>query len=192
MNIIIAGIQGSGKGTHAEILSKELHIPHISVGEIFRNKGIDTTKGELIPSHITNKLVEERLLEEDCISGFILDGYPRNIEQANFLNKIINIDKIILLELSEEKAIKRIESRRICINIEKPYTTNLNDKKCLQMGGKLVQREDDKPEAIQKRINIYKNETLPALMVFEDTSDIISIDSDQSIEEVQKDIIEKL
>lgn len=179
MKLLLLGPIGSGKGTQAKLICKKYNIPHISTGEIFRwnieNKtslGKQAQKfvnaGKLVPDSLTNEIVADRLKKEDCQKGFLLDGYPRNIEQAHALDKIVSLDKVILIDLSENEIIKRLSNRRMCKICRQPTNTKwLVDGKCEKCGGEVYVRDDDKPEIIKVRletnkvsneiINFYKN-----------------------------------
>ncbi len=203
-NLIIIGPQGSGKGTQAQLLSKELSIPHISTGMIFREiitkdnalgRKVKSmyNKGLLVSPEIVDKLVSQRLKKADCKKGFVLDGYPRNISQANFLEKQKPINKAILVEISEEEGIKRISARRVCSDCKTDYNLiYLKPKKddvCDKCEGKLVQRDDDKPEAIRKRLEIYRNETQPVIDYYEKKKILLRVNGARSIEKVFEDIV---
>ena len=164
MKLLLLGPVGSGKGTQATIISKKYNIPQISTGEIFRWNIQNETElgklakqyvnvGQLVPDSLTDKLVEDRLSKEDCKNGFILDGYPRNISQAKALNKYMELDKVILINLSEEEIIKRLSNRRMCKACKQPTAIDwLVDGKCEKCGGEVYIRDDDKPEVIKVRL----------------------------------------
>ncbi|MEM4259757.1 MAG: adenylate kinase [Candidatus Woesearchaeota archaeon] len=205
MNIIILGPQGSGKGTQAIRIAEKYGLHHISTGDIFRENIKNKTdlgkeieeimqSGNLVPDDITNQVIKERL--EKTKNGFILDGYPRNIEQAKFLDKIAKIDFVIDLELSEEEAINRIASRRLCSKCGESYNVISIKPKvkgiCDKCEGKLLQREDDKPEAIKKRLKIYNEQTTPLKDYYRNEGLLIEIDATQSIDEVFKSIINEI
>ena len=164
MKLLLLGPVGSGKGTQATIISKKYNIPQISTGEIFRWNIQNETElgklakqyvnvGQLVPDSLTDKLVEDRLSKEDCKNGFILDGYPRNISQAQALNKYMELDKVILINLSEEEIIKRLSNRRMCKDCKQPTAIDwLVDGKCEKCGGEVYIRDDDKPEVIKVRL----------------------------------------
>lgn len=164
MRLVLLGPVGSGKGTQAGIISKKYNLPHISTGEIFRANIKNETelgkiaksyidKGELVPEELTNKLVEDRLKSDDCKNGFILDGYPRNLAQAQFLEGITDIDLALMIDLSEDKIIERLSSRRMCSKCAQPTSLNwMVDGKCEKCGGDVYVRDDDKPEVIKVRL----------------------------------------
>ena len=164
MKLILMGPVGSGKGTQAGLISTRFGLPHISTGEIFRTNIKNNTelgkiaksyidKGELVPEELTNKLVADRLSQDDCKAGFILDGYPRNIAQAKFLETITDIDLALMIDLSEEKIIARLSSRRMCSKCAQPTALEwMVDGKCEKCGGEVYVRDDDKPEVIKNRL----------------------------------------
>lgn len=164
MKLLLLGPVGCGKGTQAAIISKKYNIPHISTGEIFRWNVQNNTelgqlakpymeKGELVPEDLTFKLVSDRLSKEDCENGFILDGYPRNIEQAQALDAIVQLDKVISINISEEIILERLSTRRMCTQCKQPTNIKwLVDGKCEKCGGEVYIREDDKPEVIKNRL----------------------------------------
>lgn len=201
MRIVFIGIQGSGKGTQAKIISEILNIPHISTGDLLRNaegelrKQIDEyiLNGQLIPDEMMIKILKERILKPDCKKGFILDGFPRNLNQADELEKSNEIDKYFEIFIRDDEVIKRISGRRNCNNCHEIYNINTAPKplvngKCDKCNGELSQREDDKEEAIKKRLEIYHKETEPIIEKY----DIIKINGKQKIERVTHDILEKI
>lgn len=183
MNIIMMGAQGTGKGTVAGILKESLNIPHISTGEIFRKNikegtelGKIATKyadeGKLVPDEVTNNMVKNRLNEEDCKNGFILDGYPRNIAQAEELDKILNeknekVDLVVNLSTPTEEIIERVMARRECPNCKRVYNMILNKPKngeiCDYCGVELTKRKDDTEEKLQIRLDTFFKETKPVI-----------------------------
>lgn len=164
MRLILMGPVGSGKGTQAGLISTRFGLPHISTGEIFRSNIKNNTelgkiakeyidKGELVPEELTNKLVADRLSQDDCKKGFILDGYPRNVAQAEFLNTITDVDLALMIDLSEEKIIARLSSRRMCGDCAQPTSLEwMVEGKCEKCGGEVYIRDDDKPEVIKNRL----------------------------------------
>jgi adenylate kinase len=202
MKILFIGAQGSGKGTQAAIISKILGIPHISTGDIFRSltgelkHKIDSiiNQGNLVPDDLTLEILKKRLEHKDCKSGFILDGFPRNLNQANLLEKIIKIDKVIEIHISDNEAIKRISGRVSCEKCKKGYNIITEPKpknlsKCDICNGKLIQRADDNPDAVKKRLNTYHQETEPILKKYK--SVLIKINGEQKIEDITKENLKK-
>ena len=187
MNIIMMGAQGTGKGTVAGILKEKLGIPHISTGEIFRKnikEGTELGKiavqyadeGKLVPDEVTNNMVRNRLNEDDCKNGFILDGYPRNIAQAEELDKILKeknecVNLVANLTTPTEEIIERVMARRECPNCKRVYNMILNKPKngeiCDYCGIELVKRKDDTEEKLQLRLDTFFKETKPVIEFYE-------------------------
>lgn len=197
MRLILLGPVGSGKGTQAGLISARFGLPHISTGEIFRTNIKNNTElgkkakayidnGELVPEELTNSLVADRLAQEDCKNGFILDGYPRNIAQAKFLETITDVDLALMIDLSEEKIIARLSSRRMCSNCSQPTSLDwMVDGKCEKCGGEVYVRDDDKPEVIKNRLQ--KQAVSQELIEFFKQKGIFNkIDATDEVEETYK------
>jgi adenylate kinase len=197
MKLVFLGVQGSGKGTQAKILSTHLKIPHISTGDLLRGSSGELKKlaesysmqGKLVPTDIVIKLIKERIEKEDCKKGFILDGFPRTIEQAQELSKITNIDNAFNIEISDTEAIDRLSGRFNCNKCGAIYNVNTSPKPkvngiCDKCGSELHQRVDDTPDAIKKRLEIYHQETKPILKFY----NTVKVNGEQSIEQVSSDI----
>lgn len=206
MNLIIIGPQGSGKGTQAKKLSLKYGIPHISTGDIFRENIKQKTslgvmaeeiinQGKLVPDDITFGIIRTRLRDADCQNGYILDGFPRNIEQADMLEDFIKTDFAINITVKDKEAVSRISGRRTCINGH-VYHITLNPPKkmgvCDIDGKSLFQRDDDKPEVIRKRLKTYHEKTKPLIDYYTNLGRTINIKGEQPIEKVYKDIIKAL
>jgi adenylate kinase len=199
-NIIFVGPQGSGKGTQAKIISLELAIPHISTGDLLRDvegelrKEVDKymKAGKLVPDELILQILKTRISQADCKKGFILDGYPRNIEQAKELDKIVKMDKVIELWIPDREAIRRITNRLNCKNCGHVFNKVLSppkvDGKCDNCGTDLYVREDDNETAIRKRLDVYHKETEPILEHY----DSEKVDGTQEKEKVTKDILKAL
>lgn len=218
MVIIMLGAPASGKGSVAGILSKEFDIPSISSGDIFRkyiSEGTEIgkkaneyiTKGLLVPDDVTVELIASRLEEKDVQDGLILDGFPRTVNQAKQLDKMLEknnkkIDIVVNLETPEDEILERVVNRRICTNssCKAVYNTVLNPSKvpdiCDKCGSKLVQRDDDKLEKAKKRLEVYYKETAPVADYYKGTGALYSTVLSQSVnrmkDEVAKDVIEYL
>lgn len=212
MHLIIMGAPGSGKGTCAVGIKEHYGIPHISTGDIFRKAISEQTpigviakgyidKGQLVPDSVTDRIVKERLSEKDCQKGFLLDGYPRNLDQAKALSNIleelnIKLDAAINLEIKDEVVVERIVNRRICSNCGKGYNIITLKPKvggiCDDCGGALYQRKDDTVETIEERLNVYNMKTKPIVEYYKNLGLLVNVNSNQSIEKVDAEIIEKL
>lgn len=198
MRLIFVGPQGSGKGTQAGILSEKLDIAHISTGDLLRDtKGklkteIDSciNNGKLVPDELIIKILKKRILRKDCKNGFILDGFPRNLSQAEALSKIMDIDKVVEITISDKEAIRRISGRRVCKKCDAIYNiaTSPKPKKknvCDECGGKLYQRKDDTKKALKKRLKIYHRDTEKILSYYKS----VKIDGEHPIDKVSKGIL---
>ena len=208
MNIILMGLPGAGKGTQASKIIKKYPIPHISTGDMFRlaiKNGTELgkeaksymDKGELVPDEVTIGIVKERLSQSDAKDGFLLDGFPRTVEQAEALNGIMKelgtkIDKTIYVEVTEEELMNRLTGRRICEVCGTTYHLVFNPPKqegvCDLEGGKLYQREDDNPETVANRLEVNIQQTTPMLDFYEDQGVLVKVDGSQDIDEVFSDV----
>ena len=203
MKLIVIGPQGSGKGTQAERLAKHYKVPHIDVGELLREhvelqtsigKRIEPLlkAGKLIPTDITNEIVQHRLGKDDAKSGWILDGYPRELDQAEFLDSIDEVTNVLVIDISEETSVKRIEQRRVCANCHNVYGIHLQPKNqgvCDKCEGQLEHRDDDKPDAIRKRLAIYHDETEPLIDYYKPRDIVVRVNGEGDIEPVFKEIV---
>lgn len=196
MNLILLGAPGSGKGTLAKKISLDFHIPQISTGDLFRKivkenspfankvkKIIDS--GALVPDEVTVEMVKNRIACDDCKNGFILDGFPRTISQAEALKNISTIDGVILVELSSDIIIDRLSSRRTCLGCGN--TLSINDAPsgiCPNCHNKLIQRDDDKPEIIKHRLEVYNENTAPLINFYSDR--LFKVSNDKSIDETYR------
>lgn len=212
MHLLIMGAPGSGKGTCAVELKSFYGIPHISTGEIFRKAISDKTplgiiaqglidEGHFVPDDITNQIVKERLSEDDCKKGFLLDGYPRNLVQAEALSKMlkelnIELDAAIDLEIDDQVIVERIVNRRLCSKCGKGYNLiSIPPKQagiCDDCGSPLYQRKDDNVETIKERIAVYNEQTLPIISYYKNLGILVSINADQNINDVVSDIVKKV
>ena len=212
MNIILMGLPGAGKGTQASEIVKKFPIPHISTGDMFRKAIKDETdlgkeaksymdRGELVPDEVTVGIVKERISEDDAKKGFLLDGFPRTIEQAEALNNIMseldrNIDAVINIEVPEEELMNRLTGRRICEKCGTTYHLVFNPPKvdgvCDIDGGKLYQRKDDNPETVSNRLSVNVKQSKPILEYYNEKGVLKNIDGSKDIEEVTNDVIDIL
>lgn len=203
MKIVMLGCPGAGKGTISKQIINDYSVPHISTGDIFReairNKTLTGLKakeyinaGNLVPDEIVDQLVKERLQKDDCKNGFILDGYPRTIEQAKALNSFSEINHVFNFIIPKEIVIKRISGRRTCPKCKKVYHIEyIKPKKpgfCDVCNVELVQREDEKPEVVVHRLEVYKNQTTPLIDFYKEKSVLFNIDADRSVEEIYADV----
>ena len=212
MNIILMGLPGAGKGTQASEIVKKFPIPHISTGDMFRKAIKDETdlgkeaksymdRGELVPDEVTVGIVKERISEDDAKKGFLLDGFPRTIEQAEALNNIMSeldreIDAVINIEVPEEELMNRLTGRRICEKCGTTYHLVFNPPKvdgiCDIDGGKLYQREDDNPETVSNRLSVNVKQSKPILEYYNNKGVLKNIDGSKDIDEVTNDVIDIL
>ncbi|MEM3445520.1 MAG: adenylate kinase [Thermoplasmata archaeon] len=207
MNLIMLGAPGAGKGTQAQKLAAHLKIPQISTGDMLRQAlaegtplGMEARKymeaGKLVPDAVVVGIVKERLSREDCRNGFILDGFPRTLEQAKALDGIAKIDYVINIDVPEEILVERITGRRSCRKCGAVYHVKYNPPKtpgqCDVCGGELYQREDDREETVRKRLETYRNQTKVLIEYYGAQNKLLSIDGNREIEAIFKEILEKL
>ena len=204
MRLLIMGAPGAGKGTQAALIKDAYNISHISTGDMFRKAikeqtatGIEAKKfidkGQLVPDYVTNNLVKERLAEADCAKGFLLDGYPRNVEQAVELDKIlaelnIKLDAVINITVDDKILIDRITGRRTCTKCGASYHVVANKPKqegiCDVCGSELIQRADDTEETIKSRLEVYYGKTEPVLSHYEKQGLVKNVYGMASIDEI--------
>ncbi|MDW4049476.1 adenylate kinase [Staphylococcus saprophyticus] len=212
MNIILMGLPGAGKGTQASEIVKKFPIPHISTGDMFRKAIKDETdlgkeaksymdRGELVPDEVTVGIVKDRISEDDAKKGFLLDGFPRTIEQAEALSNIMKeldreIDAVINIEVPEEELMNRLTGRRICEKCGTTYHLVFNPPKvdgiCDLDGGKLYQREDDNPETVANRLNVNVKQSKPILEFYDNKNVLKNIDGSRDIKVITNDVIDIL
>ena len=208
MKLILLGAPGAGKGTQAEILCKELNIPTISTGNILRaaiKNGTPTglkakafmDEGKLVPDEVIIGIINERLAEEDCAKGYILDGVPRTLAQAEAMEKAgIVFDHVISIEIADETIVNRMSNRRVCEDCGASYHLVAVPPKvegvCDKCGGKLVQRKDDAPETVKARLDIYHKETEPLKDFYAERGLLRSVDDRPTVAETSKGILDVL
>jgi len=212
MRTILLGPPGAGKGTQAETIVNEFKIPHISTGDIFRqnikgetllgNKAKEyMDQGLLVPDELTIELVKDRLMQNDCKNGFLLDGFPRTIAQADALEDTLKsmnqkLDYVINIEVSLELLVQRAVGRRVCKDCGQTYHMIFNKPSkegiCDKCGGELLQRKDDTEETVSKRISVYQEQTQPLIEYYSNKGIIVNIDGEKPIAEVGKNIVANL
>ncbi|MCF8010054.1 MAG: adenylate kinase [Clostridiales bacterium] len=212
MNLLIMGPPGAGKGTQAEKLIKQLDITHISTGDMFRNaikEGTEMGKkakefidqGNLVPDEVVVGMVKDRLSQSDCEKGFLLDGFPRTLDQAKALDQTlaslgIKLDGVVNISVPREKLMERLTGRRICRDCGASFHVIFNkpkeEGKCDSCGGELYQRSDDNEESVGKRLDVYTQETQPLIDYYKEKGLLADINGDQEITSVLNDILAAL
>lgn len=199
MNIILLGCPGAGKGSQATKISEYYNLPHISTGDAFRANIKNQTeigvyaksfidKGMLVPDEVTVKIVAGRLTSEDCKGGFLLDGFPRNIPQAEALQKLAKVDAVINIDVDFGIIVARLTGRRSCVCGESYHISTYNEAVCKKCGKPLFVRDDDNEETINKRLDTYKEQTQPLVDFYSKLGILYSIDGNQSVDKVFEDI----
>lgn len=197
MRLVLVGPPGAGKGTQAQFLAAHYSIPHIATGDIFRTNlkagtplGIQAKsfmdRGELVPDSVTNGMVKTRLLQDDLGNGFLLDGFPRNVLQAevlraNLAEKLTPLTAVLELSIDDDEIITRLSSRRTCKDCGLP---TVNNEKCPHCGGDVYQREDDKVEVISRRLEVYKDQTAPIISFYRNEGLLITVSASGNVEEI--------
>jgi adenylate kinase len=203
VRIVLVGPPGAGKGTQAQFIASHLSVPKISTGDIFRaNVGRGTSlgqkareymdRGDLVPDEVTIAMVRDRLAEDDAQEGFLLDGFPRNVAQAQTLEKILaeweaRLDLVLELVVDEDEVVRRLSGRRTCSQCGKIWHVLFDDKKddiCDDCGGRLFQRDDDKEEVVRHRLEVYQEQTSPLVSFYADEGILVGIDATGPVEEV--------
>jgi len=204
MRFVLVGPPGAGKGTQAQFLAAHFNIPHISTGDIFRSNlkggtalGLEAKKymdkGELVPDSVTNDMVRDRLTQNDAANGFLLDGYPRNVAQAEVLrtalsNLNLKLDAALELNVDNDEVITRLSGRRTCSNCGKVwhivYEKPAREGVCDSCNGELIQREDDKAEVISRRLEVYKEQTAPIISFYRNEGILITVAAVGSVQEI--------
>lgn len=197
MRLVLVGPPGAGKGTQAQFLAAHYSIPHIATGDIFRSNlkagtplGLQAKsfmdRGELVPDSVTNEMVRDRLLQDDLANGFLLDGFPRNVMQAevlraNLAEKGTPLTAVLELSIDNDEIIARLSSRRTCKECGLPTT---NTDKCPTCGGDVYQREDDKEEVITRRLEVYQEQTAPIISFYRNEGLLITVSASGNVEEI--------
>lgn len=212
MRLILLGPPGAGKGTQASVIVKKYNIPHISTGDIFRANIKEGTelgvlakgymdKGLLVPDELVVSIVKDRLTKDDCKNGFLLDGFPRTVKQAEeldaaLLSMVIKLDRVVNIEADENVLIERAVGRRICKQCGATYHIKYNPPKvegrCDIDNGELYQRDDDTEETVSTRIKVYLDQTQPLIDYYQQKELILNIDGTRPIDEISQTIIKSL
>lgn len=213
MRIVLVGPPGAGKGTQAAFLAKNLSIPHISTGDLFRANISQQTelgklaksfmdKGELVPDEVTIAMAKDRMEQPDAGSGFLLDGFPRNVSQAGALDEMLasegmKLDAVLDLEVPEDEVVKRIAGRRICRNdsshvFHVSYKAPKEEGVCDACGGELYQRDDDSEETVRKRLEVYHTQTEPIIDYYKAQGLVVTISALGKVEDVTERAMEAL
>lgn len=208
MNLILLGPPGAGKGTQAKLISSNFKVPHISTGDIFRANISQNTelgirakqymdKGLLVPDEVTIDIVKDRLTNDDCKNGFLLDGFPRTVKQAEALDEFLNkngssIDASILIDVPKEDIFDRMTGRRVCSKCGASYHIKFNptkvEGKCDLCGSPVVQRKDDSEETVKERLDVYDKQTQPLVEYYKSQKVLKPVDGAQDINKVFEDI----
>ena len=212
MKIIMLGAPGAGKGTQAQMICDKYNIPHISTGDLFRSNIKNGTelgkkakeymdKGQLVPDELTVELLLDRVANEDCKEGYVLDGFPRTIPQADVLDKELTklsdkIDFAIDVEVPDENIVRRMSGRRACLKCGATYHIEHIPPKqegiCDRCGSELVQRDDDKPETVQNRLSVYHEQTQPLIEYYNGKNILKTVDGTKDMNDVFEDIVKIL
>lgn len=208
MNLILLGAPGAGKGTQAEVISEKLSIPQISTGNILREAVKNGTEcgikaksfmesGALVPDEVVIGILKDRIAEDDCKNGFILDGFPRTVPQAEALEKMgVNIDKVLSIDVEDAAIQARISGRRVCEKCGASYHIQYNPTKvegiCDKCGGKAVQRKDDAPETVIERLKTYHVQTAPLADFYAERGKLVRVKGQDGVAETSKLVLEAL
>jgi adenylate kinase len=208
LNLVLLGPPGAGKGTQAERLVTDFDLPYYATGDILRAAVKDETdlgkeakdymdRGELVPDELICKVIMERIDQSEAEDGFLLDGFPRNVEQANILENALEgrgrkLTAVLLIDASDDEVIKRISGRRVCVKNGHVYHVDFDPPKhedvCDQDGSRLIQRDDDKPETIKKRLEVYHSQTKPLIDYYEQRGNLRRFDGSRTPSEVHDHI----
>jgi len=210
MYLVLLGPPGAGKGTQAERLEKELRLPHVASGDLFREHLKNKTelgllakeymdKGELVPDDVTIAMIRERLQEPDCDQGAILDGFPRTLAQAQGLDRMLadmgrRLDGVLYIAVPDEELVRRLSGRWICRQCQTPYhaifSPPAKEGVCDACGGELYQRDDDRPETVRARLKVYHQQTAPLIDYYRQAGLLVEVDGSGGIETVSAALLE--
>ncbi len=212
MYIVVLGAPGAGKGTQAVAIAREMEMAHIASGDLFRQavergdelgvrvKGY-MASGALVPDEITIKMIMQRVAAADCDNGVILDGFPRNLQQAEALDadlkkKNKKIDRVLYIDVPEEELVRRLIGRRVCRDCQKPHCNSNSQKKpegkCRYCGGELYQRPDDNAETVAKRLKVYFAETMPLIEYYRRQGKLAEVDGQGSVEDITEKMLDAI
>ncbi len=212
MRLVLLGAPGAGKGTQAVVISEKLDIPHISTGDIFRSHIRSGTElglkakqyideGKLVPDELTIEIVKNRIAQDDCCRGFILDGFPRTIPQADYLEEALGelgkeLDCVLNLHVPDEEIIRRLSGRRVCPHCGASYHILYKPTKtegvCDVCGNKTVQRDDDREETVLKRLNAYHEQTEPLIRYYEKKGKLVTVVGRERVEDTSAAVLQAL
>lgn len=203
MKIILLGAPGAGKGSQATKIAEKYGIAHVSTGDALRANIKNGTelgkfaksfidKGELVPDEVVVGIVADRIKKDDCVNGFLLDGFPRTIAQAEALGKLTEIDYVINIDVDFDLIAERIGGRRMCACGESYHVSSYKSDVCAKCGGKLYQRDDDREETVKSRLSVYEKQTAPLVSYYEQTGKLVTVDGNKTIDEVFAEISEIL
>lgn len=205
MKLIFLGPPGAGKGTQALGVSTNLKVPHISTGDMFRAAIKNETptglrakhymdQGQLVPDSVVIDMVRERLMMDDCRNGYLLDGFPRTVEQAAALEEIAAPDAVVNIEVPDEKLLSRLTGRRVCGKCQGTFHVSklADETSCPVCQGALIHRDDDKPETINRRLQVYHDQTAPLIGYYREKGKLRTVDGDSRPEDVLKNILASL
>lgn len=212
MRVVLVGPPGAGKGTQAQFIAARLSIPKISTGDIFRANVKGGTElgrkakeymdaGDLVPDEITNAMVRDRLAEDDAREGFLLDGFPRNVPQAEVLNEMLaelgtKLDVVLELKVDDDEVVRRLAGRRTCPNCGRIWHVELDPPRkegvCDDCGGQLYQREDDSEQTVRHRLDVYQEQTAPLISFYERQGVLVCVEATGPVEQVTKRAMDAL
>ena len=204
MKLIFLGPPGAGKGTQAERIAERFEIAHLSTGDMLRSEIRNATplgaaakayidRGELVPDSVIIDMVRERITRDDCKNGFLLDGFPRTVVQAEALGEFTDIDYAVNIDVPSERLVARISGRRMCPGCGAAYPVSMYAlPTCSKCGATLYQRDDDREETVQNRLKVYAEKTAPLIAFYEAAGKLVTVDGDQSVDAVTERILKGL